>query len=202
MKRLTLTLALVVACGGGSPAEAPAAADAKKPAAPASSEELKDRSVTPLKTVSETIDGVAFTVDAPEGTKRETDAKDKWINWTFTDGNPFKDPSVTVKLMHAVMAPRDLDALVRGSVGMSQDKPPPEVFKKEELPGGAGMIALAGRTDGQYFKLVAIHRKDDKVLQCTVTYRTGTGRPEDKPIPNVDAAKAWAEKLCRSVKFN
>jgi len=199
MKRLALPLFLVIACGGGSQ---PAAPNAKKPAAPAPAEELKDRSATPLKTVSETIDGVAFSVDAPEGTKREASDKEKWISWSFTDGNPFKDPSITVKLMDAAMAPRDLDALVRGSIGMSQDKPPPEVFKKEELAGGAGMLALAGRADGQYLKLVMIHRKDDKVLQCSVTYRTGTGRPDDKPIPNVDAVKAWAEKLCGSVKFN
>lgn len=199
MKRLAWTLILLFACGGGSQ---PAAPDAKRPAAPARAEELKDRSATPLQTVRETIDGVAFSVDVPEAARRDANDKEKWINWSFTDGNPFKDPSITVKLMDAAMAPRDLDALVRGSIGMSQDKPPPEVFKKEELAGGAGMLALAGRADGQYLKLVTIHRKDDKVLQCTVTYRTGTGRPEDKPIPNVDAVKAWAEKLCGTVRFN
>lgn len=200
MKHTALLLALLLACGGSQPT--PAADAAKKPPAAAPSAEATDRSATPLKTVSETIDGVAFSIDAPEGTKREANDKDKWINWTFTDGNPLKDPSVTVKLVDAAMAPRDLDTLARRAVGMSQDKPPPEVTKKEELPGGAGMFALAERADGQYFKLEAIHRKDDKVLQCTVTYRTGTGRPDDKPIPNVAAAKTWAEKLCGSLKFN
>lgn len=202
MKRIAPVLALLLACGGSQPAT-PTADAAKKPAASAApADALKDRSATPLKTASETIAGVAFSIDAPEGTKRETSDKDQWINWTFTDGNPFKDPSVTVKLLDPVMAPKDLDALGRSAVGMSQDKPPPEVTKKEELPGGAGMLALAARADGQYFKLVTIHRKDDKVLQCTVTYRTGTGRAEDQPIPNVDAAKTWAEKLCGSLKFS
>lgn len=197
---LSFILALVSACGGaGAP---PPAAAARTEVAPASkpADELKDRSQTALVTTKETIDGVAISIDVPAGLDRKTSDKDKWVSWTFTDGNVFMEPSITVKVSDSVMAPRDLEALARSATGMSQDKPPLVVSKQEELPGG-GLLVVAERSDGQYFKVEAIHRAGEKFVRCSVLQRTGTGRPADVSVPNFAATKAWAEKLCGSVKI-
>lgn len=199
LQRLALSCVflLCAACGGGAPAGADK--PAQKPAA-REPEALKDRSQTALTPTKETIDAVAFTIDLPAGFKREANAKEQWINWTVTDGNPFKEPSITIKLSDAVMVPGDLGALARSATSASQDKPPLVVSRQEELPGG-GMIVVAERSDALYFKVDAVHRRDDKVLRCSFLQRTGIGKPDDTPIPNFAATKAWAEKICGSVKF-
>jgi hypothetical protein len=197
---LVFILALSSACGSGGapPSDAGKAgpAPAAKPA-----DELKDRSQAAPVPTKETMAGVGFSVDVPAGLKREANDKDKWINWTFTDGNPFKDPSITVTVSDPVMVPQDLDALVRSATMMSQDKPPLVVSKQEQLPGG-GILVIAERADGQYFKLEAIHRSGDKVVRCSVSQRTGTGRPNDAAIPNFAGTKTWAEKICGSLKID
>lgn len=191
-------LLLLAACGGGE------ATPAKKPEAPAptrsSGPELVDHSQAPLVATRETIDGVSFSIELPDGLKREEKPAEKWINWTFTAGNPFKEPSITVKLGDPVMSAKDLATMVRRATGMSQDKPPLVVAKQEELPGG-GFLVLVERSDGQYFKLEAQHRSGDKIVSCSVGQRTGTGRPDDVPVPSFAATKAWAEKLCLSLKI-
>ena len=191
-------LLLLAACGGGE------ATPAKKTeaAAPARSSgpELVDHSQAPLVATRETIDGVSFSIELPAGLKREEKPAEKWINWTFTAGNPFMEPSITVKLGDPVMSAKDLATMVRRATGMSQDKPPLVVAKQEELPGG-GFLVLAERSDGQYFKLEAQHRSGDKIVSCSVGQRTGTGRPDDLPVPSFAATKAWAEKLCLSLKI-
>lgn len=196
---LSFVLALTSACGGGAPASDAAKTGPAAAAKPA--DELKDRSQTPLATTKETMDGVSFAIDVPAGLKREAKDAEKWINWTFPDGNPFKEPSITVKVGDPIMAPKDLDALVRSATMMSQDKPPLVVSKQTELPGG-GLLVVAERGDGQYFKLEAIHRSGDKLVRCSVGQRTGTGKPDDVAIPNFAGTKAWAEKICGSVKID
>lgn len=192
-------LVLASACSGGGAPPADAAKTGDKPAAKPA-DELKDRSQTALVTTKDTIDGISFAIDVPAGLKREAKDAEKWINWTFSDGNPFKEPSITVKVGDA-LAPRDLDALVRSATIMSQDKPALVVSKQAELPGG-GLLVIAERGDGQYFKLETIHRSGDKILRCSVGQRTGTGKPGDVAIPNFAGTKAWAEKICGSVKID
>lgn len=195
------SLLLLAACGGSpSPnADKPADKPAARPAE-AKKEELKDRSQTALVTTKETVGGVAFSIDIPAGLKRDANERDKYVNWTFTDGNPFMEPSITAKFGDPVMTQKDLESLARSAVSLSQDKPPLVVARKEELPGG-GMIVAAERSDGQFFKVEAIHRSGDKIVRCTVIQRTGTGKPDDKPIPSFPATRAWAEKICESVKI-
>jgi hypothetical protein len=190
-------LALLAACGG---AEAPPAAAAPSKASPlVQREEPKDRSQTPLVTTTEKIGEVSFSVDIPAGLKRDENTKDQYINWTFKDGNPFSEPSITVKLGDPVMSPRDLDSLARGAT-ISQDKPPVVIARKEELPGGA-WIVVSERSDGQFFKVQTLHRSGEKIVGCTVIARSGTGRPKDVAIPNFAATRAWAEKICSSIKI-
>lgn len=66
---------------------------------------------------------------------------------------------------------------------------------------GPQPLVIAERSDGQYFKIEAQHRSGDKIVLCRVGQRTGTGRPDDVPVPNFAATKAWAEKLCLSLKI-
>lgn len=195
------SFALLVACDGGSPPAADKPAD--KPAAkPADSEkpQPKDRSQAALTTTKETMAGVAFSIDLPADLKRDVNDRDKYVNWTFADGNPFIEPSITAKVVEPMMLPRDLEAFARSLVSPGNDKPPLVVARKEELPDG-GMIGVSERSDGQFFKVEAIHRAGDKAVRCTVIQRTGTGRPDDKPIPSFAATRAWAEKICGSVKL-
>jgi hypothetical protein len=196
------SLALVVACGGSpsSTADKPADKPAAKPAEE-KKEELKDRSQTPLVATKETIDGVGFTIDIPTaGFKREANERDKYVNWTTSDGNPFIEPSITAKLYPPMMAPRDLEAFARSATPAGKDKSEMVVARKEELPDG-GMIVVVERSDSQFFKVEAHHRNGDKIVRCSVIQRTGTGKPDDKPIPNYPATRAWAEKICTSIKI-
>lgn len=204
MLRLTplLSLALVVACGGSpsSTADKPTDKPAAKPAGK-KKVEPKDRSQTPLVTTKETIDGVGFTIDIPTaGFKRETSESDKYINWTASDGNPFIEPSITAKLYPPMMAPPDLEEFARRATPAGEDKSEMVVARKEELPDG-GMIVVVERSDSQFFKVAALHRNGDKIVRCSVIQRTGTGKPDDKPIPNYPATRAWAEKICTSIKI-
>lgn len=204
---LLLAASLLPACGG---AASPTSADkpvadkpaADKPAAakstdptPAERPEPVDRSQLPLHTVKDSVGDIAFSIDLPQADLKR-DTRDNYVNWTFTD-DPFTSPSITVKL---ATAPRDLDAMER-SVKTGMDNPPLTVFTRKELDGG-GMLVGAARGDGQYLALHAIARSGDRVLRCSVLHRTGTGGARDRPIPNFEAAKAWAETICASLRLD
>ncbi|MFZ6182831.1 hypothetical protein [Nannocystis pusilla] len=192
---------LLVACDGGAPPPADNKPAPDKPAAAAPArKEVADRSQTPLVTTRETVGGLAVSIDIPAGLKRDANERDKYVNWTFADGNPFMDPSITIKFVEPMMAPKDLPAFVRSATPKTQDNPPPVVARQEELPGG-GMIVVTERSDHLFFKVDALHRNGDKQVRCTLIQRTGTGKPDDPPVPSYPATRAWAEKICESVKI-
>ncbi|MCY1008364.1 hypothetical protein OV079_22965 [Nannocystis pusilla] len=87
---------LLVACDGGAPPAADNKPAADKPAAAPAPKEVADRSQTPLVTTRETVGGLAVSIDIPAGLKRDANERDKYVNWTFADGNPFMDPSITI----------------------------------------------------------------------------------------------------------
>lgn len=203
LRLLALTLAL--ACrpttaapqASPEPAPAPESAPAPEPAA-APAGDPGDRSELPLARVRAAIDGLPFSLELPDGMKLEQGTIS--AEWSFLDVEPYTAPAVIVRREDSAVAPRDLDKLAQQVTALSLDKPPLVVTTRSQLPDG-GLLVTAGRSDGQYFTLQAIHRRGEQVLRCQVIQRTGTGEPGERPIPAFEATRAWAERICASLKF-
>jgi hypothetical protein len=150
-----------------------------------------DWSNKPLKPVADKVDGVGFTVDLPDGLKREEKKSDGtfpgYVTWN-AKGNPFIAPGFTVQI--DAMPPPNLESAARSGMALN---PKLVVSRKEPIPTG---FLVTHHEKSKKFISVKAWRKTSsgKFLRISVTQRNSN------PIPNFEAQRGWMEKVAKSMK--
>ncbi len=173
MQKLVIAVFVLAACGGGSGGGSSGSGGGD------------DWTSKPIKTVSATADGVAFTIDLPDGMRQKPDSGG--VTFDFLVGEYAKTPEVTVR---AAGFAKTLEEYMKSEPRTS------EWLRKDTLPDG--YIASAenpnykGKED---YVVYAYHSAGDKVLTChaRVTPWSRGATTKDK-LPLV-------EKICLSLKF-
>ena len=194
--------ALLVGCGkddGKAPAKDPGAGKAGSAGATAAPDDWQpqDHSDEPIATVHDAIGALRFAIDLPGDLDRE--ATDHYVHWGFKR-NPFIEPSITVQVIDPALYPADLDSAVR-QANMITGGEEREVATRKETEGG-GFLVTTQRQDGQFLRVGCWARNGDAAVEGTFIQRTGTGRAEDGPIPNLDRTRRWAEMICGSLRVD
>lgn len=149
-----------------------------------------DWSAQALKNTSDTVDGIAFSINLPANLKREVKIDDGtfpgYVTWNGP--NPFLDPSFTAQI--ATFPPKDLAEAEKSAVRGSD---PREIIGKGELDGG-GFFVSAAETSKQYIN-VEVWRTSaatGKVVRFSI------GTRSEGPIPNLDKLRLWMETVVTS----
>jgi len=169
MQKLLIVALVVGACGGGGGAGGGG----------------DDWTSKPIKTVAATVDGIAFTIDLPDGMRQK--AEDGGVHFDFLVGEYVKTPEVTVR---AGGFAKTLEDYLKSEASTK------DWLRKDTLPDGyitsAENSAYKGKED---YLVYAYRTAGDKVLTCQarVTPWSRGATTKDK-VPLV-------EKMCLSLKF-
>jgi hypothetical protein len=151
-----------------------------------------DWSGTERKNISDTVDGIPFSIDLPAQLKREEKASDGtfpgYVTWNGP--NPFLDPSFTAQI--ATFPPKDL-AEAEASALRGTD--PREILSKGELAGG-GFCVSAAETSKKYLNVEVwqTSASTGKVVRFSIGTRSSDA------IPNLDKLRLWMEAVVSSFK--
>jgi hypothetical protein len=143
----------------------------------------------PLKTVKDTVDGIAFSVDLPDGLNREVKKGDDtfpgYVTWT-AKGNFFEAPGFTVQPV--LSFPESLERAAESTMTLPEQR----VTHKEALPGGGYLLVISDVSK--------------EFLDVTATRKNAAGKPvrfsvserRSKGIPNFEAEQAWMIKVAKT----
>jgi len=148
-----------------------------------------DWSTRPLKSTTDSVKGVAFSIDLPEGlVKDATHAKDDVTQlWEGRKGerHDFSAPSVMVS--YNSIPAKSLDEFVKDAMPSAKD----DVVRKDKLADGY-IVTLQGQSKGIVTVLVAKQAGE-------VVLGSRCSQANDDGLPNLDATRAWLEKICLSL---
>jgi hypothetical protein len=147
----------------------------------------QDWSGRPLEvTIEESVNGVAFTIQAPKGLKHEADRATEVTRWWRADVHDyFSEPSFTVS--YESIPAKDLAGFIRGSL-LDADE---VIAKQEELADGFVLVHHNPGKSLAYAQVLT--RKGDVHLRCSAS------QARDGGLPSFERTLAWLEALCRSL---
>ena len=189
-----LTLLLCVgaaACGKskGSNSETNEQATAAKPDINFDGPSM-DWSKQALTKVSDTVDGMAFSIELPGQLEREEKKNDGtfpgYVTWNGP--NPFMDPTFTAQ--EATFPPADRAAAEASALRGSE---PRELLHSADLEGGGFVVSVA-ETSKQFLSVQAwkTAASSGKVVRFSIGLRT------KDPMDNLDALRIWMETIVSS----
>lgn len=200
---LTLALACISACDS-KPADAdakPADAATKAAGDKKADEKPKADDLDPSKPSADwpnealtktenEVDGIAFSIELPAGVKPKVKKGDGTLPGyvTWNGANPLMDPTITVQIDS--FPPADLEAVGRKVKTHPQ---PAEAARQEQLEDGGMLFSMVETS--KKFVSVRVWRTSPStksVVRVTLQHRDG------EPIANLDALRAWMEKIAVS----
>lgn len=150
----------------------------------------EDWSTKELKPSELTMGGVPFTATLPAaGMKADAEkTSGEMLAWEAEAGS-FSGPRITLSV--TLTPPTSLEAAVKKAGAVEGQT----VARKEAINDGF-IVTLASAKKTSYSVEAWIPATDDLAFNCSISQMDAT----DTEIPNYDATRAWAEKICLSIK--
>lgn len=150
----------------------------------------EDWSAKELKPSEYTMGGVPFTATLPAAGMKADAAKtsEEMLAWEAEAGS-FSGPQIMLSV--TLTPPTSLEAAVKAA--SAGEKQP--VARKEAINDGY-IVTLTSPKKTSYTVDAWIPATDELTFKCSISQMDAT----DTEIPNYDATRAWAEKICLSVK--
>lgn len=146
-----------------------------------------DYSTTETKPTELVVDEIAVSASLPQGWKDSPLSLPNAKRWESPAGT-FDGPEIAISTTYTMPQSVD-DAVATATLGMN-DAP-----KRKEKVGDAFVVSTESASGASYSVHTFVPATDDKGLECSVSYIRASGA-----IQNLAAQRAWAEKLCLSVK--
>lgn len=146
-----------------------------------------DYSTTETKPTELVVDEVPVTVNMPSGWKDSPLSLPNLKKWEAPAG-AFDGPEIGIATTFGMPASVE-DAVGQATLGMADG------VKRKEKVGDAFVVSTESAGGMSYSVHTYVPATEDKALECSVSYIRASGR-----IQNIEAQRAWAEKLCLSAK--
>ena len=149
----------------------------------------KDWSGKPIKTVTQQVHKVKFSIDIPDGMKLKKKDSDVNIGWQADMDDYFSEPHVDVS--YAAIPAKSLADFKKYNFINEKHI----IVKEETLKNPEGFFVVYHTKNKGLLWVISLIKKGDKALTCRA------GQAKSGGVPNFKATQAWLEKICRSIKF-